>query len=361
MNKLEQGFDAQKYFTSQTNALHQRLEEANGSPNFMEFGGKPFGDHHAERVLPGYDTDCKAQLLASLIPVGKIVMVVNAKDILLPEYGRTLQGRIRGDSQLRYDNETVRLIKRSRELDLEVKDVVVSVSPRRPSDTDRRTLDHFQESLFQEGVTMHNHYEVPNYPNTSIIDNAEEVFGDNDVIAETGNHLIAFSPGGGSGKFGVLLSEIYHALKKGQNPHFIKFETFPIFTVEPDHALNLAFEAATADLQNRVVALCSDSDEIVTSYDKDVENYALLKKVYSQSKNGYSNSVDTMTNPTTMSVNRIIDGITDESVVIDACRQEIERRIARYTKEISVGTERQSTLDRANEVNEIFNRRYPIM
>jgi uncharacterized protein (UPF0371 family) len=359
MNKFEQGFDTQKYVASQKAYIHERLHNANGQPTFMEFGGKPFGDNHAERVLPGYDADCKAEILSSLLPVGKIVMVVNAKDILLPEYGRTLRGRIRGDSQLRYDDETIRLIKRSRELDLDVKDVVVAVSPRSPSEKDRRALYEFREDLFKEGVTMHQHYEVSGYPDTSIIESAEEVFQGNDVVAEAGNHLIAFSPGGGSGKFGVLLSEMYHALRNGQNPNFIKFETFPIFTVDPRHALNLAFEAATADLQNRVVALSSDPQNIITSYDKDVENYALLKGIFSKYQAGTLNAVDAMTNPTSMSVNRILDGITDEDAIVEACRNEITRRIARYTREVQEGNERQSTLDHAVEVMDIFNSKYP--
>ncbi len=360
MNRLEQGFDTQKYITSQAQHIQKKLGEANGNPIYIEVGGKPFGDQHAERVLPGYDADCKAKLLASLMPVGKIIMVVNAKDILLPEFGRTLKGRTRGDSQLRYDSETIRLIRRSRELDLEVNHVVVSVSPRNPSDTDKRILYTFQEALFQEGVEMHTHFEVPGYPNTDIIDNAEEVFGDNDVVAEAGNHLIAFSPGGGSGKFGVLLSETYHALRNGQSPNYIKFETFPVFNAEPDHALNLAFEAATADLQNRVVALCSDPGNLITSYDKDVENYALIKKVFSRYKTEHNiNSIDTVSKPTAISVNRIIDGITDEEVIIEACHKEIERRILRYTEEVKMGNEKQATLDRTLEIMKIFRGKYP--
>ena len=286
-------------------------------------------------------------------------MVVNAKDILLPEYGRTLKGRVRGDTQLPYDSETVRLIRRARELDLDVNDVVVAVSPRNPTDRDKRILNSFHETLFQEGVKAHTHYEIPGYPDISIIDQAEEVFGHNDVVEQAGNNLIAFSPGGGSGKFGVLLSELYHALKRGQNPNFLKFETFPIFTLEPAHALNLAFEAATADLQNRVIALCSDPQNIVSSYDKDIENYELLKMIFEHHRlPGNGNSIDTMTNPTNMSVNRIIDGIIDEQVIIEACRREIERRISRYTQEVEREFEKQSTLDRTLDIMKTFREKY---
>ncbi|MDE2589047.1 MAG: DUF1846 family protein [Patescibacteria group bacterium] len=358
MIRATRGFDTERYIEAQATHMRSRLAASNSNPVFMEFGGKPFGDHHAERVLPGYDADCKARLLSALMPVGKIVMVVNARDILLPDYGRTLQGRRRGDSQLRYDDETIRLIRRARELAFEIKDVVVSVTPKQPNDRDRRALDDFRLALFREGVTMQTHYEVDRYPDTSVLDNAQGIFGENDIVAEAGNHLIAFSPGGGSGKFGVLLSEMYHALRRGDNPNFIKFETFPVFSADPQHALNLAFEAATADLQNRIVSLCLDTGEATTTYDKDVENYALLRRLFSIYGAGLQNPVDAMGNPTAMSVNKIMDGITDDESIIEACRQEIRRRIRRYETEVALGIEKPTTLRRAREVHDIFIDKY---
>lgn len=357
MTTKEIGFDTKKYIEFQSSSIRERINQCNRDQVFMEFGGKPFEDHHAERVLPGYEPDCKAQLLAELLPVGKIVMVVNARDILPPPYGRTLNGRFRGDSHLRYDFETIRLIHKARELEFDIKDVVVSVSPVNPSETDKRMLDHFRENLFKEGVYMHSHFEIPQYPDTSILENAESIFSRNDVVHEVNNHLIAFSPGGGSGKFGFLLSEIYHALRNGHNPNFIKFETFPVFEAEPDHALNLAFEAATADLQNRVVLLSSEAKSM-TTYDKDIENYNLLKKLFEIYGKKDNNPVDVMNNPTAMSVNKIMDGITNEDAIIQACRNEILQRIIRYTREVDIGTEKTTTLDRANEIYEIFKKKY---
>ncbi len=359
MNSKEQGFDTVKYLKSQSFHIRDRLNATNGSQVFMEFGGKPFDDQHAKRVLPGYDADCKAQLLSSLMLVGKVVMVVNARDILLPEHGRTLLGRVRDDSGLRYDHETVRLIKRGRDLNLDIKDVVVSVYPKNPSDQNKRAMDNFREELFQEGVSMHRHYEIDGYPNASIVKNSDEVFGQNDVVAQPNLHLIVFSPGGGSGKFGFILSEIYHALRNGQRPGFVKFETFPVLTVASDHALNLAFEAATADLKNRVISICSDPARgICTTYDKDFENYQLLKALFAKYSVGENTSVDQMDDPTAMSVNRIMDGVINESVIIEACRIEIQKRIKRYEREAANGIERQATLDRAQEINVVFEKKY---
>ncbi len=351
------GFNTEKYLESQTNHINRKIQALEGAPVFMEFGGKPFGDHHAERVLPGYEANCKARLLADLMPSSKIVMVVNAKDILLPEYGRTLKGRVRGDSQLTYDDETIRLVNHSRELGLSINNVVLAVSPNSPTDVDKRAIDSFRNELDREGIKMYQHFEVQGYPSTNVIDHAEEVFNKNDRITNGTEHLIAFSPGGGSGKFGVLLSEIYRSLQEGYNPNYIKFETFPIFTVDSHHALNLAFEAATADLQNKVISLSADPNNPITTYDKDIENYFLLKKVFGLYGRVY-NPVDDMCDPTAMSVNTIMEGVTDEQVVIFACGDEIRRRVKRYEYEVDLGIEKTSTLERAKEIFDIFRARY---
>ncbi|MEK7092573.1 MAG: DUF1846 domain-containing protein, partial [Patescibacteria group bacterium] len=138
-----------------------------------------------------------------------------------------------------------------------------------------------------------------------------------------------------------------------------KFETFPVLTVASDHALNLAFEAATADLKNRVISICSDPARgICTTYDKDFENYQLLKALFAKYSVGENTSVDQMDDPTAMSVNRIMDGVINESVIIEACRIEIQKRIKRYEREAANGIERQATLDRAQEINVVFEKKY---
>lgn len=352
-------FDTEKYLTAQFNHINDRLAAAGDNPVYLEFGGKPFGDHHAQRVLPGYDADCKARLLSQLMPVGKIVMVVNAKDILLPDYGRTLQRRIRGDSGMFYDDETIRLVARARELGFDIKDVVLAISPRNPSDQDAEAIGRFSFALQKEGVQLHRHYEIDGYPSTSIFDDPASSFSQNDIIAETNKHLIVLSPGGGSGKFGVILSELYHSFQQEQNPSFMKFETFPVFSVAPDHALNLAFEVATADLQNRIVALTVPSETgDITTYDKDVENFALLRELFTRYGINEENTVAGMYAPTAMGVNRIMDGIIEEEGIIAACYEEIRRRIQRYQREIKEGIEKPTTLSRAIEVHDIFVRKY---
>lgn len=354
---MEKGFDTAKYIDSQIRHIENKINQMEGTQVFVEFGGKPFGDYHAARVLPGYDPDCKSKLLKELMPACDIVMVVNAKDILIPEYGRTLQGRIRGDSGLRYDIETIRLIRQARKLKLDIADVVLAVSPRKPDYIDSAAIETFREQLTGEGVTLHANYEADGYPDPAIFSNPNEAFGQNDIVARD-KHVVIFSPGGGSGKFGFILSEMYYALLRGKTPSFLKFETFPIYNEKPEHPLNLAFEAATADLQNRVISICSSPVlGEVTSYDKDIENFALLKKLFSLSFEVEGN-IEALVNPTSMGVNRITDGIVSPELITIACGIEINRRVDRYRDEVIRGLEKPSTLDRAVYIRDFFQQRY---
>ena len=343
----DSAFDTQLYLKHQIRAFNKRIELYTAGPTVIEFGGKPFGDYHAQRVLPGYDADCKAQILRELSDHCKIVMVVNARDIIPRPTGRHNNGRLRGDSQLRYDSETLRLVRQSQTFGFSISDVVLSVVPRCLSNNHADLLHKYRERLSNEGVTAHTHFEIPVYPDCSIIDDGESAFGMNDIVADGHCNLVVLSPGGGSGKFGVLLSEMYHMLKKGVTPTFIKFETFPILRVKPSHPLNYAFEAATADLGNRVVSVT----DISTSYDKDIENFELLQKLFAHLP---AHPVTMMKNSSDMSVNEIIEGITDIDKVVAACAREIERRIQRYIREFQTGDERQETVQRAQEIYTLF-------
>lgn len=353
MKNNEQGFDTCRYMDTQIKCLRDRLSQTEGKKVFIEFGGKPFGDHHAARVLPGYDPDCKARILAQLVPDGKVVMVLNAKDVLMPIYGRTLHGRYRGDSGLRYDVESTRLINEAKALGIPIRDVVLAVSPRHPSEQDSIMIDKLRQCLEKEGVAMHMNYEISGYPEIDPYQEAAGVFSANDIVSGNEDRLIVFSPGGGSGKFGVILSEMYHSLRQGSIPDFIKFETFPVFSESSRHPLNLAFEASTADLHNKVKPVYSSLlSAMVTSYDKDIENFSLLKKLFSVCSN--ENNVNAMDNPTAMGVNRIMDGVVRPEVIIDACRQEIFRRVERYQREVLEEREKVSTLNRAIEIRNMF-------
>jgi len=353
----ESGFDSKKYIDSQNQAFADALSKTGDDPTFIEFGGKPFADHHAERVLPGYDSESKAEILRETTKLAEVVMVVNSLDILQRPDGRTLRGRIRGDSGLLYDKETVRLLDEAHKKHIPIRKVVLAVKPQQMSSDNKRIIDAFRSQLSLRQIEMVSHYQVPGYPDPGILDKPE-IFEQNENARGTAKNLIAVSPGGGSGKFGVLLSEMYSALMKGEVPSFVKFETFPVYQLDAQHALNLAFESATADLKNRVIAIGKEGGAPRSSYDKDLENFILLKRlfeVFSKSSN-----VEKMEDAVDIGINRVVDGITDMEVVIKACRQEVARRIGRYQQEVVKGIETVETLETAKAILGQFDAIYEI-
>lgn len=345
---MEAAFNSDLYLTAQYERIQQKISTWSGHPAYIEFGGKPGDDHHAARVLPGYRPDAKIELLQSLMPSFTIAMVVNARDILLPPQGRYLKGRVRGDSGLLYGEETVRLIDWLGEKGLKPHAVVLSVTPRVLSDQDAEVIGRFEEAVRDRGIDSLRHYHIDCYPEPVIFEN-EESFVMNDPITQGSQNLVIFSPGGGSGKFGVVLSELYFALNRGLVPTFIKFETFPVFNLPARHPLNLAFEAATADLGNSVQQIAFN-DRTVTTYDKDIENFRLLKELYNRHCKDRCHPILSMTHPTDMGVNVIESGITDMDAVIRACKFEVLRRLRRYSREVRKGLEKESTVDRARKI-----------
>lgn len=350
----QKAFNNEMYFKNQIEAFKKRMSFS--EPTFIEFGGKPFEDNHAARVLPGYDPFIKAKILKELGIVARIVMVVNALDILCPPEGRTENGRIRGDTGLRYDHETIRLIDKSNELGLKIDDVVMSVTPTNIEleENKLRVLD-FKKSLSERNLELKIHYRIPNYPQTSVLDNAEPHFSKNARISNGSENIVVFSPGGGSGKFGVLLSEAWYLLEEGKSPNYIKFETFPVFNLHVNHPLNLAYSAATADLGNKVMPLENGK----TGYDKDIENFELLKTLYSKFDIGNGSRVSKMSNSIDMAVNVIETGITDDTSVAEACKNEISRRLERYKKELYSDVERLKTITKTESILDRFNKLNP--
>ncbi len=341
-------FNNELYLEAQLAAFQGRMKSMPDANLIVEFGGKPFGDHHAARVFPGYNPDNKAAIVRGLQQEcnSKIAMVVNARDILYPPEGRTLHGRIRGDSGLRYDDETVRIVNEAKQVHgIDVESVVVAVTPRQMEQANVTAIENFAATLYRStGITLSFCYEVPGYPDTNCLDGEkfDTIFGGDDTIADPNRSLVLLSPGGGSGKFGVALSEIYKKLAASEPVGFAKFETFPIFSLSPDHPINLAFIAATADLGNRLVDLGSGR----TNYDKDCENFALLAEMvgYLPDAAGYIKAMESQFD---FSVNVIEVGITDEELVKRAALKEIGRRLIRYRQECLAGDEKLSTLELA--------------
>jgi len=345
MSKI--AFDNDLYLKLQFEAFDKKQKENDGL-TFFEFGGKPFGDNHAARVLPGYDPDLKAKLLNKLEKIAKIVIALNARDILSFPYGRTLKGRIRGDSGLRYDDEVIRLVLESNNKGFKISEVVLTCVPVESNKIIDSEIEQFRKKLEKNGISMKINYEIGKYPDVISIKNPTSVFVKNDRIAENRN-LVVVSPGGGSGKFGLILSEIYFAISSGINPNFIKFETFPVFNLGTEHPLNLAFEAATADLKNKTKEIKGG-----TNYNKDIENFLLLKRLLREMK--YKGSLSKLNSPLDWGVNVIEKGIKNMELVKIACKEEIYRRKERYKNEIKEGFEREATLNRVNNILKRFDK-----
>jgi uncharacterized protein (UPF0371 family) len=231
-----------------------------------------------------------------------------------------------------------------------------------PQQIDERSTDQigrFRYDLGRIGVRLLTHFFIEGYPNPDIFTKTDDIFGQNDRIRTGDGNLVVISPGGGSGKFGVLLSEMYKALVEGQTPNYVKFETFPIYQLPADHALNLAFEAATADLGNKVIDVRkrpSGGDQYRTSYDKDIQNFALLREMFTIF--GKEKELEHMMDPVDMGINRVVEGITDMETVINACHEEIVRRILRYENEVLNGMEEPETVLTSRDILARFDRIY---
>lgn len=315
-----------------------------GTAQVIEFGGKPFGDYHASRVLPGYEPDIKARILKDIhreLGNVTITLALNAKDVIASPDGRRVNRRIRGDSGLRYDDEVIRLTKQAREqFDLPIESVTLTALPTSLSAENQDYIHAYTNKLQQSDLDVHIINHIPEYP---LLDPATVVptLTEFAPISTPDQHLIVASPGGGSGKFCVAITEIAHKLQQGENPNFIKFETFPVFNLEQNHPLNVAFLAATADLPNSLLM----TGQGKTNYDKDVENLRILHALMAHYSH-LESPLHHYREPTDMGVNVIETGITNEAGVKAACLQEITDRIERYTRETSEGNEHIDTLSR---------------
>jgi uncharacterized protein (UPF0371 family) len=342
IDTIAPAFNSDKYFNAQMDAFRARILP--DTPNIIEFGGKPFGDYHASRVLPGYEEDIKADIIRCVSDeMGNtcLALVVNARDILRDPDGRRISKRIRGDSQLTYDDEVIRIGRQAHdEFGINVSDVVISVVPSVMSTENADYLGEYIERLEGEFSRVTQLPMMQGYPNTIPTGQLSSVLGETNPLT-TDENLIIMSPGGGSGKFGVAAREIAHYLMSGRVPNFIKFETFPVFNLPLSHPLNVAFLAATADLPNQLTMLENGQ----TNYDKDVENLALLRQLIAEFPE-LNTSILEFAHPTDMGVNVIETGITDEWVVADACRAEVKRRLERYKGEQARGVETQQTVER---------------
>ncbi len=306
---IAKGFDNNKYLSMQSQCIKERIDQFGGKL-YLEFGGKLYDDNHASRVLPGFEPDSKLQMLIQLKEQAEIVIVINAGDIE--------KNKVRGDLGITYDLDTLRLIDVFRGVGLYVGSVVLTCYANQPS------ANKFQKRLESLGVKVYRHYPIPGYPADIDLIVSDEGLGKNEYIETEKQLVIITAPGPGSGKMATCLSQLYHDHKRGVQAGYAKFETFPIWNLPLKHPVNVAYEAATADLNdvNMIDPYHFEAyGETTVNYNRDVEIFPVLSAMFEQilGKSPYKS-------PTDMGVNMVGHCIFDDEAVCAAAQQEIIRR-----------------------------------
>ena len=303
------GFDNAKYLETQSAHIKKRIAQF-GDKLYLEFGGKLFDDYHASRVLPGFQPDSKIRMLSELKEDVEVVIAICASDIE--------KNKVRGDLGITYDVDVLRLIDAFRDRGLYVGSVVVTQYDRQPA------ADAFKKRLEDLGIRVFLHYPIAGYPNNVPLIVSDEGYGRNEYVETSRPLVVVTAPGPGSGKMAVCLSQLYHEYKRGVKAGYAKFETFPIWNLPLDHPVNLAYEAATADLGDVNVIdpfHLQAYGETTVNYNRDVEIFPVLSATFEKIMGECPYK-----SPTDMGVNMAGNCIFDDGAVRDAARQEIIRR-----------------------------------
>ncbi|HOO22476.1 MAG TPA: DUF1846 domain-containing protein [Clostridia bacterium] len=304
------GFDSARYLAMQSQKISERIEEFGGKL-YLEFGGKLFDDFHAARVLPGFAPDNKIVMLQQLKDKAEIVIAINAIDIA--------KNKLRADLGITYDDDVLRLIDVFRSKGLYVGSVVIS-----QFSDDNQSAIAFKQKLEKLNLKVYRHYPIKGYPNNVSLIISDEGYGKNDYIETSRQLIVVTAPGPNSGKMATCLSQLFHDFKRGIKAGYAKYETFPIWNLPLDHPVNIAYEAATADL-NDVNMLdpwhFAAYNEKVVNYNRDVEVFPVLNVLFEKimGKSPYKS-------PTDMGVNMAGFCISDDEVCVEASKQEIIRR-----------------------------------
>ena len=326
---MKLGFDNEKYLKMQSEHIMERIKKFDNKL-YLEFGGKLFDDFHASRVLPGFAADSKLQMLLQLADQAEIVMVVSSDDIE--------KNKVREDLGITYDDDVIRLIDEFRQMGLYVGSVVLTKYSK------HRSVVLFQNRLENLGIKVYKHYIIPGYPTDIPYIVSEEGFGKNDYIETSRPLVVVTAPGPGSGKMSTCLSQLYHEHQHGVNAGYAKFETFPIWNLPLDHPVNLAYEAATADLNdiNMIDPYHLKAYGVTTvNYNRDVEIFpvlnAIFMKIYGESP---------YASPTDMGVNMAGNCIFDDEACREASRQEIIRRYYQAIAGVAEGNRESSEVSK---------------
>ena len=324
---MKKGFDNAKYLQMQSQHIRERIAQFDNKL-YLEFGGKLFDDYHASRVLPGFEPDSKLQMLLQLKEQAEIVIVISAQDII--------SSKVRGDYGITYDLDVLRLIDAFQGMGLFVGSVCVTMYTAAPE------VEAFEHKLNSVGVRTFRHYKIPGYPNDVARIVSDEGYGKNDYIETQRPLVVITAPGPGSGKMATCLSQLYHEHKRGVKAGYAKFETFPIWNLPLKHPVNLAYEAATADLNdvNMIDPFHLEAYGVTTvNYNRDIEIFPVVNAMFEliAGKSPYKS-------PTDMGVNMAGNCIVDDEACRAASKMEILRRYYTARVELVQGKGREETV-----------------
>ncbi|MGN0091071.1 MAG: DUF1846 domain-containing protein [Alloprevotella sp.] len=328
------GFDNEKYCRIQSQHIKERIAKFSGKL-YLELGGKLFDDHHASRVLPGFQPDSKLSMLKQLADSAEIVIVISAVDIE--------KNKMRGDLGITYDEDVLRLRTEFQHRGFLVGSVVITHY------NGQNSADLYRQKLERLGIKAYYHYTIEGYPtNVSLID-SDEGFGRNDYVETTRPLVIVTAPGPGSGKMAVCLSQLYNEHKRGVEAGYAKFETFPVWNLSLKHPVNIAYEAATADLDdvNMIDPFHMEAyDKVAINYNRDIEIFPVLDALFTgiYGYNPYKS-------PTDMGVNMVGFCISNDEACREASKQEIIRR---YYEALNRLAEGDGNEDEVNKIALLF-------
>ncbi|MFA4906473.1 MAG: DUF1846 domain-containing protein [Candidatus Margulisiibacteriota bacterium] len=330
------GFDSDKYLQEQTKAIIERVDKFDNKL-YLEFGGKLIFDFHAARVLPGFDPNIKLRLLQKL---------KNKSDIILCVYAGDIERRkIRADFGIAYDAATLKLIDDLREWGIEILAVVITRFAGQPA------ASIFKKKLERRGVKVYTHAATQGYPTEIDLIVSDEGYGANEYIKTKNPLVVVTGPGPGSGKLATCLSQLYHDYRRGHKSGYAKFETFPIWNLPLKHPVNVAYEAATADIKdfNLIDPFHLEAyGEVAINYNRDVEAFPLVRRILEK----ITGNESMYKSPTDMGVNKAGFGVIDDEAVKEAARQEIIRRYFRYDCEYILGLTEKETTQRVELIME---------
>ena len=329
------GFDNEKYLKIQSEHIRERIAQFDGKL-YMELGGKLFDDHHASRVLPGFKPDSKLRMLGQLRDSIEIVIVVSADDIE--------KNKVRADLGITYDEDVLRLRDEFMRRDFMVSSVVITHY------TGQHAADQFRHRLERMGIKSYIHYPIDGYPHNVELIASDEGFGKNDYVVTSRPLVIITAPGPGSGKMATCLSQLYNENKRGFRAGYAKFETFPVWNLPLKHPVNIAYEAATADLNdvNMIDPFHLEAyNKTAVNYNRDIEIFPVLNALFEgiYGENPYKS-------PTDMGVNMVGFCISDDEVCCQASKDEIIRRYYDATKKLADGACNESEI---SKIQLLFN------